>query len=218
MEQGVGISYDVSVSEDGLRNVVEKVILSNERFKPYRVVIDSDHALAIEFGSRPIAPDYKPGQNKGRNKTGGGDTLYEKIKDWYKARNGGIYTESSVYLIYRSIMRNGTPPQPFIRPAIHAIEGNIQNGVYKDDVDTKTLAEDLVEKMLDNLRNNFTIYPGGQIESSIRIEESFDNVDVRNDVNFVNDNLWKSDTANYEGDSRPAIEREINRNKLKWRP
>ena len=221
MEEGVGITYDVSVSAEELEGVVTKVILSNERFKPYRVVIDSDHALAIEFGSRPIAPDYQPGSKKGQNKNknmSGGDTLYEKIKEWYKARNRGIYTESSVYLIYRSIMRNGTPPQPFIRPAIHAIESKIANGAYGENVDTKKIADELVENMKENLRKNFTIYPGGSIEKSIRIEEYVGESGLDKETEFLRGDLWKSDTANYEGDSQPAINREINRHRLKWRP
>ena len=218
MEQGVGVSYDVAFDEDKLKEVVKRVVLSNERFKPYRVVIDSDHALAIEFGSRPIAPDYQPNQRKGKNKIGGGDSLYEKIKDWYKARNGGIYMESDIYLIYRSIMRNGTPPQPFIRPAIHAIESRIANDVYGENVDTKKIADELVENMKDNLRKNFTIYPGGSIEGAIRVEETIEDSKIENDADYMNDTLWESDTANYEGDSQPAIKRATRRNELKWRP
>lgn len=88
------------------------------------IVVNTDYAAYVEFGTRKYAAQYVSSlpaewqafaaQFKG---SGGGGTFQElvmRLVRWCKAK--GI-EEKAAYPIARSILINGTKPQPFLYPA-----------------------------------------------------------------------------------------------------
>ena len=215
MAEGLQFTYEVSVDNEAIAKYISEKILDDDRFIPQKVVVDSDHAEYIEFGSPPYDTQYKPCKNSRAEDT----PLYKKLKEWYKARNGGVYTDTDVYLIFRKIMKEGTPPQPFIRPAVHTIEARLENGEYNNGKATfDDIALDLVREMERNLRENHTVYPGGEILDKIRIVKFTKHTEDAEDMrdNYL-DSIWQSDYANYEGKEGPARERREHRDELRWK-
>ena len=84
---------------------LRKSITANKKLLEKEVVITAPYAEAIEFGRLPGSmPPVEPIQEWARLKLG----LSRK-----QANNAG-------WAISKSILKNGTKPQPFIRPAIDA--------------------------------------------------------------------------------------------------
>ena len=213
MSEGIQFAYEVSTDNDVIAKQLGDILKDEPRFAPYRVVVESEHAAAVEFGMPPSNTDYKPSGKKRTQDS----PFFKRLKEWYKARNGGIYTDEDVYLIYRKIITEGSPPQPFIRPAIHQIEGSLARGEYEN-IDFEGIAADLVESMKTHLHENYTVYPGGNIEDTIRYERIGDGERTDSPMNSqYGEDLWKSDLANYEGNEIPAQERQMNRAHLRWR-
>ena len=98
------IKFDIS-------NALFKSVFSNVNYAPY-----------IEFGTGRkviVPPKYQEfaAQYKNVKPKGPVVSMYEAIKKWIK--NKGIDPKLT-YVIFRSIMRNGIKPQPFMIPAYEA--------------------------------------------------------------------------------------------------
>lgn len=210
-------SYEFAFNDEEMSRILGEALKKDERLQPYSVIVGSPHAQYVEFGSPPIVDKETYEPRKGKRK--GDDTeLFKAIKEWVMARNNGTWKKETVYLIYRSILLNGTPPQPFIRPAYHDVERMIQRGEQMDEESDnlfESFALTLRNRMIHYLEENKTLYGEEKIKNSIqvvRFDESRRGVD-RPDMH---DKLWDDDYANYEGNPQPAMDRKQNLNKLRW--
>ena len=217
MGGGLGITYNVSMDNDVAAKALTDILKDAPQLKPYRVVVGSPHAKYVEFGAPPRRPD-----SNGIREAGSGaykkDPLFKALLIWYKRRNSGIYRDEDIYLIYSKILRFGTPPQPFIRPAIHHVEGQLARGETEDMKSFEDIARTIKEKMIEYLEENHTIYPGGLIKETIKVEEITDEVigGAVEGLEDIDQDIWDSDYKDYKGNEEPAQRRWEKRSKLKW--
>lgn len=211
---------NVSVDVDALREVIE----AEPDFAKFRVVVDSPHAEFIEFGT-----DGKAGwgRNPTKNKKGYGTFLknppesYVNIRKWVIARGKVPENEADAiaYPIYRKIMLEGIPPQPFIRPAMYNMKQRLSDGgdLHNTKLTLKEIAMMLLEDMRDILEENKTSYGDRALLRSIYIE-SVDNETSQtfDDADSIPEEIWNNPYADRHGDTDRALERRNNIDRLRW--
>ena len=190
------------------------------KYTPFKIEILSDHARFIEFGTNgvgksPAAIKSRPGQ---RYKTGIKSDAYENIREWAYARyplpllsgnkTGSI--DDLAYVIYKKIMNEGIPPQPFIRPALFAAQEKIKNGSYKD-MTIEDIAKDIASEMKRMLDENLTSYGEENLANSIWVgpmttDEALRNLDSKPIVNGVEipDYIWNDPEMDLNGNVERA--------------
>jgi hypothetical protein len=194
-------------------------------YKPVIFHIDSDHAQYIEFGSQGRKDITFEKHSKNGTKSSKKSNVYEKIRAWVVAR-GAKGTDKELdqlaFAIFRKIATEGIPPQPFIRPAIHDIEREVDAGEFADENSTmETLATAFMERMIQYLEENHTIYDGGSIKDSISWEHvEFDDPRLDGGTLFggidIPEDVWENDYADLKGDVSRALERKRNLENLRW--
>lgn len=221
------ITIEAITYPDGFENALHKEL---KNYYPFRVVIDSDHAGFVEFGTSGASGAPSSVRKSAGNGSASRSPVYENIKEWVEARrassslrwdDGTKSTEELAYLIYRKVMTEGIPPQPFLRPALFEMQRRLESHFYEEGTDMNELAEDLMNLMKRYLDENDTVYPGGSIIDSIHVEpispdevnEDSDGAVMLNGVP-VDDSVMKSPYADLHGDETRAIER---KNRLKGR-
>lgn len=200
----------ITVPDEILEDIQEEL---GEEYWPFRIIVDSDHAGFIEFGTTGDGIGLKRGSRNGDKKTNRGPSEFnKKIEEWLIKR-GAPDPKALVFPIMHGIIKNGIPPQPFIRPAIHQVEEDIKNGWYED-ATMIDIAEDILFLMSDFLHRNGTVYDGGSIIDSLSYE-SIDPKTVNEDDpmfgvprvgdEIVQDHIWKSDELDWAGEPGRAI-------------
>ena len=212
------VSFKVEINDEEFSRLLEDTLEDDERFQPYSVTVDSDHAGYIEYGSPPLLDREKYTPPKTRSK-GTNSELFENLKKWYKARNGGVWSNEDVYLIYRKIMEKGTPPQPFIRPALYDLTREIQDGQsINGEMSFEALANWLKDRMIYYLEENHTIYEGGTLKDKIFVEKSTDG--KVGDLHPFDEGIRDVDSqvyGDYKGDPTDAMERRKHLGDLRWK-
>ena len=146
------------------------------KYAPFKVNVESDHARYIEFGTNGVGktPSAVRKRTGGAPRTGTKSEAYENIRKWVKARfplplipNCGSQNQDQLaYAIYRKIMEEGIPPQPFIRPSILAVQTKMENGTYED-MTMEDIAKDLAAEMKRMLDENLASYGQEELANSI---------------------------------------------------
>lgn len=188
--------------------LIAKMILENDAFKPYRIKVDSDHAGYVEFGTLPSTAPPRPKEEQGT------PTAVElKFREWVK-RKFNISDPKKLnrvaHNIYKDIMQNGMPPIPYMRPAMYTaldeIEARNLNDPWLDHNTTKDLADWIVELMKEYLDNNDTV-DSGELRDSIQPPEE---VDLESDTEDYDtesvarsDTIWDSRTEGINPDRPP---------------
>lgn len=211
---------DVSVDTDAIL----KKIYADPNYSKFRIVVDSPHADFIEFGT-----DGKPGWGKNPERRGKGHgrflkdppESYVNIRKWLIARSGIPEKEADAiaYRIYRKIMQEGIPPQPFVRPAMFNMKQRLSEGgdLHNKKVTMKELALMLLENIRDILEENKTSYGDRALLRSIYIESvSADEENGFEGVSDVPQEIWENPYADMHGNTERALERQRNINRLKW--
>lgn len=210
---------EVDVDTDALAKAVE----SDPRFVGLNVVVDAPHAEYIEFGT-----DGNPnwGDNPKRSKKGKGTFLksppqvYTNLKKWVMER-GGIPeadADAITYPIYRKIMKEGIPPQPFIRPAIYNVKQRLDEGgdLHMAELSLEDIAKMLIAEMWRLLDENRTLYGGNALLNSIYIE-SFESTSLDFDMSQdIPQEIWENPYADKHGDTTRALKRKSNIDRLRW--
>lgn len=213
----------VDFDPKALTNLIQR---SKDIYKNFRIDIDSDHAMFIEFGTNGKHPGA-PGGGTGAG--GSAEEAYNNILKWYMARSGQHDERKArheVYPIFRKIMREGIPPQPFIRPAMHSVRRRLQKGgdLCRADTTMLDVCEALTTEMANNLRDNRTLYGEKRILKSIHVvwgtleELATDRVNMADPSNgFVSSDIWNSDEADWRGNVTRARERKANIDRLRFK-
>lgn len=128
----------------------EELILEYVRksglYNPAAVVIDSPVAFYLEHGTGP-AQQREARREDGRN-------AYERIGAWTESRfkqYSGDRLERKKNAMYDKIMKVGTPPRPFIRPAIQDVLSDsslVQDCLKRVPDGLAELAQAIVDRML----------------------------------------------------------------------
>lgn len=232
----IRVEYDEKTEKEiieAAQNALEES--DGSKHLPFQVIIDSDHAGYVEFGTQGSAKKYDPprslkkGRGKGAQQRG---ELFQNVKAWIKARNMGMsfspeYAKDSdldslAHIISKKIFEEGIPPQPFIRPAIHEIERRLDAGEYYY-FTMEDIATDLVELMKNYLRENRTLYGDENILNAISIrkltfEEARRSIDepIMIGNTYVPREVWEDPDADMQGDPTRAQYRRAHINDLRW--
>lgn len=177
---------------------------------PYDVVVDSEHACMIEFGTGPASASPKYNKKKGEI-----SPVRQAIRDW-AAKKFGASMKADVNQIgdriYRNIMEYGMLPYPYMRPAMHMVleeldkEEWLENGMSIEDI-----ADAIAEEMKNILVENDTLYTG-ELYDSIRLRRNvtgdFDTED-EGDNTRISEEVWASDRLAFDGvrQARQGFER-----------
>lgn len=189
------------------------------KYAPFKINIESDHAMYIEFGTNGIGKTPKALKNRTTYKTRSGNKseAYENIKKWVHARfplplipnSGSKDPDQLAYAIYMKIMEEGIPPQPFIRPALFAAQEKLEHGDYEN-MTMEDIAKDIAAEMKRMLDENLTSYGEEELANSIWIGPISTNdalAEVDSNLIYdgvdIPDNIWN----NPEMDLNGSVER-----------
>ena len=164
--------------------IIEEACRKAGRLRTYNIIIDSDHAAYVEFGTGPA-------NTKDPSFDQYGHSVKERIARWVDEKFGSELTAKQkhdmAFSVYKRIMQEGIPPAPFVRPAVDEVmndpetlalifnAGDTSDGMYR-------LAEYVVDRIKENLYKNGTVYHH-DIEDHIYIKKSEYVLEPTNDVN-----------------------------------
>ena len=181
---------------DDVRDLLE----GEGAYKPHTIVVDSDHAIYVEFGSGPATKGSKAS----------GKNLFAELDRWAE-RKLGIKDpgrrKRAVRAIYHNIMEHGIPPQPYMRPAVHNVLDLLTPDWFEEGGTVKELAEMIAAEMKRLLEEHNTTYMG-EIRDSIRVVEGEEDGDDR--LEGISKEVWNSDDLGYDG-KRKAV-------RYRWHP
>lgn len=186
---------------------IAEMLLENDAFKAYRIVVDDEKAGYIEFGTLPSSAPPRP-----KSEQGTPTEVELKFREWVK-RKFGLNDQARInaiaHGIYKDIMQNGMPPIPFMRPAMYTALDSAKamdlTDPYLDTHTIKDLAEEITDLMRRYLDNNDTV-DSGTLRDSIQEPEKVDlesDTGVADVVDSPNGRLWESRTEGVIPDRLP---------------
>lgn len=213
-----------NISIDVRDDYFEEIFKDHPKYWPFRINVTSEHAGYVEFGTQ--------GESDGRKRAAGNNEFFENLKTWLYERGASMYAPGSglwalsgqsetelnriAYAVMMKIIKEGSPPQPFIRPAVHTIEKFVEDGMYTNG-DMEQIAQDLVSEMYFKLKENHTLYGSEEILRSIQIEwlEPGSEIETGSTVMVggkpVDERIWASDYADLKGNTERAKNRDVSR-------
>lgn len=202
-----GVTFEVP--EGYFTDIAKEVIAEDEDYWPFILSIESDHASYVEFGTqgRPIRDKSEKGSGLKDSK------MFDNLKKWLIAR-GGPNDDAVVHQIMKKIIKEGSPPQPFVRPAVHDIEDLINRGEYEHKT-MQHVIDDLLFLLVDYLNRNHTIYEGGEILKTIKIEKvnpndgRLESESPSIDDHAIDEAVWASRESDLRGNIRPRYNRHL---------
>lgn len=173
-----------------LRDMVEGL----DEFAPRTIVVESDHSIYVEFGTGPARPG-----NRAKN-----THVHKEIEKWVELKLGIADPKKRrnvAHRIYKNLMENGMPPQPYLRPAITKVMSTLQSTFFEDGGSIRELCDLIVREMKVQLERNGTIYTG-ELVNSIKVykgemEESDMQARIPTEV-------WNRDDVGYDGKRKAA--------------
>lgn len=218
-------SITVDVVDYDPKTLTSLIQRSKDEYKNFRIDIKSDHAMFIEFGTNGVHSD-SPG--KGTGAKGTKSEAFENIITWYMIRASEPNRDrarAKAYPIFTNIMKNGIPPQPFIRPAVYSVRQMLSKGgsLCKPDTTMRDVCEALKAEMHRNLRDNKTLYGEEKILKSIEEvwgtldELETGRVDMATSPDGIESSVWNTPYADWNGDTSRALERRAHRDSLKFK-
>ena len=193
--------------------IIEKMILEHPMMRPQRIVVDSDHAEFVEFGSMPSTAPARPESERGKP-----TDVELKFREWVKKRGiGGGDVNGTARRIYRHIMQNGMAPMPFMRPAMYYVTQSIEymndNNPYLDEGHSiRDIAEWIIEEMKTCLDMNDMVV-SGELRDSIQDPEDFDpqfEEPTSMPIGNVSEDIWSDPTLGRNNRLPPQRYRGLN--------
>lgn len=178
-----------------LQDSLEELLSESGDFAPHTIVVDSDHALYVEFGSGPATPG-----NKSSSKN-----VFGEIEKWVGQKLGvddPVERHRVAYAVYRSLMAKGMPPQPYLRPAVHRVLDRLTNEWFSDGGSIRELAELIATEAGNMLERNNTIYTG-ELRDSIRVVRDGD-IRESDEQTRIPKEVWNRDDVGFDG-TRKAV-------------
>lgn len=144
--------------EDAVTKALMSAMRESEKFKPFDIVIDSDHASYVEYGTGPA--------NSGSHEADVfGQSAKDKIMRWAQTKPSfaGLTPRQRKdlgYATYNKVMKMGIPPTPFIRPALDEFftSENLTEFFSNENGTMERMAQHLASRMQDILLENDTYY------------------------------------------------------------
>lgn len=159
---------EIEGGEEALTQILSEAMSDSNKFRPFDILIDSDHASYVEYGTGPATSGSHEAKEFGQS-------AKDKIERWAmtKPSFAGLTPRQRrdlAYATYNKVMKEGITPAPFIRPALDDFftTENLTE-FFKDETGTmERLADHLAQMMKENLLRNDSYYTG-DLYDSIRI-------------------------------------------------
>ena len=155
---------EVIGGDEALQKAVEKAVKESNKFELYDVVVSSDHASYVEYGTGPANPTV-PGAHDFM------DSAKARIERWVSLKPSFAtmtprQRKNMAYAVYKKVMEHGITPAPFIRPAIHDMltTENLTKR-FEEGMTMEQFAESLAARMRKNLLDNDSYYTGDLMDS-----------------------------------------------------
>jgi len=208
-----GVKVNVLVTEDEFNAYLLNSVLLSDKFKPAWVANDSDHALYIEFGTNGAHFSGPASKNKGIS------PVELDIRDWVekKLQIRGPARDKVAHRVYRKIMSEGIPPQPYLRPAVNNVMQELSSEpdwFGKDDHSVLKIAEMIAEEMKRILNENGTPFTGDIVNKIHVYPDAGDRpLEPSYPLRDMPQNVLSSLTADLNGDENRAAEAKKRRRK-----
>jgi len=213
---GIPVRVSVEIDETDLEDYVKELMESSGRFKPAWVADYSDHAMFVEFGTNGAHFTKGTATYRSKNQI---SPVEESIRKWAEEKFGlkGHDRDYFAHNVYRKLMREGMPPQPFVRPAIY----NVLQMVYadkdwfdKEDNSILKVAELIAMEMKRILDENGTPV-SGDIKDQIQFFEDDGSrpYDMSPGLERLSPEVLNSLTADLNGDENRAADAKQRRRK-----
>lgn len=180
-----------------------QAVTADIRFQPFYIWFDEPYdeiAFYLEHGSGPAQKKEAPRSD--------GKKAFDRIGDWVAVQYKGeprYKVKNLSYKMYDQIMKTGTAPLPFIRPAVdETFNSDDARKVFERNGDTADLAQLVIDRMVAHLHKNGSdkIVNGDSIVHHIH-------------WSLYNDDVELSDMANTTGDILDKWERMDDMNKVR---
>lgn len=168
---------------------IRDLVLEEGDFEPCTIVVDSEHAVYVEFGTGPAT----------RRQKDPNVDVHGEIEKWVEIKLGIKDPKRRRRVadrVYHSIMEHGMPPSPYLRPAVFKVLENLPNDWFSDGGTTRELAELIVVEMKRQLEQNNTIYTG-EIAQSIQVVRG--EVEESEVQSKVSKEVWNEKDLAYDG-------------------
>ena len=163
---------DIVGGNQALLKAVQDKASKMKKFQSYNIAVTSDHAAYVEYGTFGAVNAGVPDEFGRKAK----ESIYEWVdRSPHFVNLSQNEKRDAAYAIYRKIMTQGMTAYPYMRPAVRETlraHGDF-SGYFKDHT-MRDLVEEIVERMKRNLKDH---YFSGELERSIQITESNDDID-----------------------------------------
>ena len=147
----LSFELDLMDSDATLEKTFDEILEDIEQLQPVDVIASSPHAMYLEYGSGPVKGDAN---TEGRSD---GLSTKEAIRKWAEVRFPTMSKserERFAYNTYIKIMKKGTTPHPFMRPAVEDVLSSTDLESWVDDgKTTEELGERIATRMKEYLSN-----------------------------------------------------------------
>lgn len=188
----VGLTAELE-EEDAIKDAIEELLSETGDFAPRSIIISAPYAKYVEFGSNPA-----------KGSKASNSEVWKELDKWLRDKMGIIDDKErrrALWPVYRKIMEEGIPPQPFIRPAIHKTLATIGDDWFANGGTMQELAEIIVRVMKNNLELNRTNYTG-KLRDSIYIVTGA--VEGDSDLENIPADVWAKDDVGADGTRKAA--------------
>lgn len=168
---------------------IRDLISERGEFEPCTILVDSEHAVYVEFGTGPSRRSQKDPNVDVRGEIDRWVETKLGIKD--PARRKKVSDR-----VYHGIMEHGMPPSPYLRPAVFKVLERLPSDWFSDGGTIRELADLIVTEMKHQLEQNNTIYTG-KISQSIKVVRG--EVEESEVQSRISKDVWNETDLAYDG-------------------
>lgn len=204
------LSIELDIDDARLEGYIQDILEQSGKFRPVVIGDYCDHAFDVEFGTNGVK-GYPYDPKSSYKARGGKSPVLIDLEKWVerKLHYTGKEKERVALKVYHNVMKDGIPPQPFFRVAVHNIINMIESDkdwFNKDGNDLLEAARLMKEEMIHILYENGTPFTG-EIVDSIRYgyaEEGQE--DISEAMARLPPGVLESDWADLNGNEERARE------------
>lgn len=186
---GLNLSVDMDDPQE-VADMLKEMIEQTERFTPHTLVIDSEHALYVEFGTGPASGKKDPSKD-----------VMQEFDDWVRDKLHIVDPKKRRKVaknIYHYVMENGIPPQPFLRPAVVRVRQKLPPNFFAEGGSIRELLENWLKPEIQRILEEENITYSGDIRDSIRVVEGEYEVEMPD----IPANVWNDPELGYDGQKK----------------
>ena len=206
----MGFQIELDMDDERIKNFIQDIVDQSDKFRPAKVWTDCDHGFDVEFGTNG-ATGFVYDPRSSYKSRGTKSPVLMDIEEWVEQKLGhkGKHKENVARKVYHNLMRDGMPPQPFFRPAVHNIINMIESDpswFNKEGNDLLEATRLMKEEMVRLLEENGTVYKG-TLRDSLKYDYADDDDEVVSEAMArLPTGVLESDWADLNGNEERARE------------